>query len=315
MVINNEQKLVIIGSGPAGLTAALYAARAGLEPLVLTGPSRGGQLLKTSSVNNWPGLLDIPGPALIHTLQEHALMYPCTIREKAIASVSLHESLKRLTLQSGEVLTTRALIIACGTTARRLTCLDAEKYYNHGISNNLPTTLPESERPWVILGGGNSAIGFAYELLERGCMVTIIHEKESLTGSDPRRLMVSAHPNVTFLFQHTITAVDGQNGWLTAIRAHDLCSGQDFWLETQRLIVATGAMPNSHLFASDLALLPSGHIAVTPGTTETSVAGVFAAGDVCDNRYRHAITSAGQGAMAALDAERFLNGKVVVRFF
>ena len=303
-----------MGSGPAGLTALLFAARAQLQPLLITGSSVGGQLTRTSVVKNWPGISSIDGTELTDSLFQHAQEYPCQWIEEKVSSVSLTPQTKTIALADGSVHEAAALIIACGTTPRTLQCPGATEQWERGIFTTPQTHFTSTkEKPLLIVGGGNSAIGFADELLRKGHFIVIAQNGATLTATDPRRTGVMQAAVIRY---HTLVeAVHTYDAELSYVTLYNTAHQTRENLAVSAILVATGAEPNTSLFRGQLALEQSGHIKVEAGTTHTSMPGVFAAGDVADSRYRHAITSSGQGAMAALDAERYLNGRVVVRFF
>lgn len=306
--------VIIIGSGPAGLTAALFTARADLSTLVISGTTAGGQLLRTSHVSNWPGILDISGPQLIESLHVHAENQGALISNDTVTAVSLTESEKKITLASGTILTANALIIACGGTPKRLNCPGENELWQNGVYTQLPPDLRcYIKKTVAIVGGGNSAIHFASRLLAGDAEVVIIQHLDHLTANDPLLHDIIKDPRLTVLYGTTVRRLEEHE---RGIRAELFNATTDITiaLTCSALFLALGSGPNTELFKPFLALKKSGHIAVTPGTSMTSVPGVFAAGDVCDDRYRHAITSSAQGCMAALDAERFLNGSVTIRF-
>ncbi|MDQ5890251.1 MAG: thioredoxin reductase [Candidatus Dependentiae bacterium] len=305
-----------MGSGPAGLSAALYAARAGLHPLIITGVPFGGQLLRTQSIKNWPGIPEISGPDLINNLHAHVAHYPSDFLIDEVINVSLSSEEKKLTLASGTILTTQALIIACGGKPKKLTCPGAENYANRGIYSEVPQDATAyTQKKVVVVGGGNSAITFAAHLLKIGAHVTIIQSLDSLTATDPLTHTVRTHPHATILCHRSVHMVAGTIANVTEITVQHIGTQEYTTLPTEAIFVAIGSGPNTELFKGQLDINTHNRLVIQPGTSLTSMPGIFAAGDICDSRYRHAITSAGQGCMAALDAELYLNGKVVVRFY
>lgn len=308
-----HHKIIIIGSGPAGLSAALFAARAQLSPLVITGPALGGQLLRTNAVRNWPGIPLITGPLLMQELTKHATDAGAQVSSGVVSHVSLTEKTKNITLAGGTALSADAVIIACGTTPRMLHCPGEQKYWNTGVYTKLPDDLScYAGMPVHVIGGGNSAIHFASRLLAAQASVTIIQEGPQLTATDPLTENSINNPAVTILYNHTVLHLSEAEPNITTITfgTHQAQCTQ----KTSGVFLALGNRPNTQLFENQLDITPTGHIVVQAGTTLTSIPGVFAAGDVTDSRYRHAITSSAQGCMAALDAERYLQGKVVIRF-
>jgi len=313
--MHEHHRLIIIGSGPAGMSAALFAARAQCKPLVISGTALGGQLLRTNAVRNWPGIPLIEGPTLMRDLQEHAITQGAHIISDTVAQVSLTQTEKIITLTSGKRLSCDALIIACGTAPRKLYCPGELLYWNTGVYTALPKNLAlYAGKPVHIIGGGNSAIHFASQLLAHNALVTLMQAGPVLTATDPATQQVTSHQNTHVLYNQTVLSLSGIDTTLTTITAANSLEQTTHSYATTAVFLALGGAPNTELFREQLALSDSGHIVVEPGTTLTSLPGVFAAGDVADSRYRHAITSAGQGCMAALDAERYLNGKVVIRY-
>jgi thioredoxin reductase (NADPH) len=312
--MHKDHQIIIIGSGPAGLSAAVFAARAQFNPLVITGSAIGGQLLRTNSVRNWPGIELIEGPQLMRDLETHARNAGAHLLPDIITHASLATSHKIITVSSGAQFAADAVIIACGTAPRRLNCLGETTYWNNGVFTSLPENLASYAGKQVhIIGGGNSAIHFASRLLPHVSTITIVQAAATLTATDTATTSIINDARVTIQYEHTVRELSGTASQLLTITlAHQ--TGAVTTAHTDGVFLALGGAPNTALFKNDLALTPSGHIVVEPGTTLTSIPGVFAAGDVADSRYRHAITSAGQGCMAALDAERYINGKVVIRF-
>jgi thioredoxin reductase (NADPH) len=308
-----KHRIIIIGSGPAGLSAALFAARAGLTPLVISGSILGGQLMRTNAVRNWPGVALVEGPTLMHDLQQHATQNGAHIISDTVTHVSLTGKNKLITVSDGTTFHADAIIIACGTTPRRLYCPGEDAYWQTGVYTKLPAELSVyTQKPVHIIGGGNSAIHFASRLLAHNVSVTLVQDGPQLTATDPLTQTIINHPRLQILYNHTVTQLTGTNDCLAAIilNTQENC----FTQPTTAVFLALGNTPSTRLFQDQLELSNTGHISIQPGTTLTSIEGVFAAGDVADARYRHAITSAAQGCMAALDAELYLQGKVIIRF-
>lgn len=311
--MQSHHAIIIIGSGPAGLSAALFAARAQFSPLVISGHALGGQLLRTNAVRNWPGIPLIAGPLLMQELTRHATDNGAHIISQVVLEASLTGKTKYITLVDGTVFTSDVVIIACGTIPRMLQCPGEQTYWNKGVFTKLPEDLSGyANKPVHIIGGGNSAIHFASRLLAAQAHVTLVQEGPQLTATDPLTETIIKNPAVTILYDHTVIYLNESEKHLSTVtlRSHQAQSIQ----QTSAIFLALGNRPNTQLFENQIETTSTGHIFVQPGTTLTSIPGVFAAGDVADSRYRHAITSSAQGCMAALDAEKYLQGKIIIRF-
>lgn len=308
-----HHRLVIIGSGPAGYTAALYAARAQLTPLVIAGTQPGGQLMGTNSVENWPGVKSIKGPELMHQIAEHAQSCGAQIVEKNVTAVDISTKPFTLTLNDNSTITSDSIIVACGATHRRLHCPGESEYWGKGVSVCATCDAPlYKDRRVVIVGGGNSAITYANQLARHGARITIMHILEQLTATDPTMEHVLNNPAIDIVYQHTVTQIHGDTKRVTGVTITSQKTGDNRELKTDGVFIAIGMGPNTDLFADQLERDTRGYLVCAPGTTHTSVPGIFAAGDVADSRYKQAITAAGHGCQAALDAEYFLTGKVMV---
>ena len=302
-----SRDVVIIGSGPAGLTAALYTARANLKPLVIEGLSAGGQLMMTTMVENWPGYRDgIMGPELIGELRAQALRFGAEVMVGDVKAVDLSTRPFVLTTSEGEI-TARALIVATGASARLLGLESEAKLMGHGV-----TTCATCDgyfyrgRPVAVVGGGDSAVEEALFLTKFATKVTLIHRRDKLRASKIMQDKALAHPKIEVLWNTVVEEVlDVAKGEVTGLRLRDVVSGRTSTLAVDGLFVAIGHTPNTSLFVGQLDMDENGYL-ITHKGSHTNVPGVFAAGDVQDHVYRQAITSAGTGCMAALDAQRFL---------
>jgi thioredoxin reductase (NADPH) len=300
-------KIIIIGSGPAGLSAAIHTSRTQLHPLVITGIPVGGALIRSKSVTNWPGITAIPGAELIDTMYKHAETFGTLFMHDEVTHVTLSEKTKKIILASGACITADAVIIACGGKPKNLECPGAQRYWNKGIYIGMPADNQSYiNKTIAIIGGGNSGIGIARRILAAGGKVQLIHPKTTLAANDPAVEEVKCHPGTTLLLGYTAHAVEGTEQAPTALIIQNQTTHEKITVAVDAVMVTIGSAPNTDLFIGQLTLLPSKHIAVEPGTTITSVPGVFAAGDIMDNRYRHAITSSGLGFMAGIDAENYL---------
>ncbi len=301
-----KEKLIIIGSGPAGLTAAIYAARANLAPLVIDGHEPGGQLTTTTLVENWPGEKSIDGPLLMRNIREHAAHYKTRFLSETITKVDLSQRPFVLTTDRDTTLHTDALIIATGAQPKKLGCPGESTYWGKGV-----TTCAVCDgafyrnMPVVVVGGGDTAMESASFLTNFTDDITIVHILDKLTASHAMQERVINNPNIKIIYNSTVSSIEGDGKKVTHVTVTHQQIGQPQTIKANGVFVAIGLNPNTHLFKGQLEMSPYGHITLTKHT-HTSVPGVFAAGDVVDNRYRQAITSAGNGCAATLDAERYL---------
>jgi thioredoxin reductase (NADPH) len=307
--MHNERNVIIIGSGPAGLTAALYAARANLAPLVIAGFEAGGQLMLTTMVENWPGFRDgIMGPDLMAEMRAQSLRFGAEIIEGDVTSVDL--SKRPFTLQvSGKTFTTRALILATGASAKWLELGVDRKLSGRGVSTCATCDgFFFKGRTVAVIGGGDTAIEEAIYLSKLATTVTVIHRRDALRASKVMQDKAMATPNIAFVWNTEVTDIkDLQKGEVTSLVLRNNQTGATSELAVDGVFIAIGHTPNTALFQGQLELEDNGYIRTFQGS-RTSVPGVFAAGDVQDHIYRQAVTAAGTGCMAAIDAERYLAG-------
>ena len=298
--------LVILGSGPAGLTAALYAARAKLNPLVIAGNEPGGQLTKTAIIENWPGTLSITGPELMMNMQQQAKSFGADILDTWATHVQTEKQPYQITLANGTLLQTKSIIIATGATPNKLGCPGEQDYWGKGVSTCATCDGAfYQNRPVVIVGGGNSAAENFLFLTRFTNKITVVQIEDTLTATPVLKERVLAHTQATFIYNSTVTKVIGNGTNLTNIQITNKQTGAVSTLATDGLFLTIGNRPNSTLFTGKLACSGYGHILVQD-QVKTSLPGIFAAGDVQDPYYRQAIVSAGFGCMAALQAERYL---------
>lgn len=307
-------KLLILGSGPAGYTAAVYAARANLKPVLITGMQAGGQLTTTTDVDNWPGDVEgLQGPALMERMQKHAQRFETEIIFDHINKADLSQRPFRLTGDSGTY-TCDALIIATGASAQYLGLPSEEEFKGKGVSACATCDgFFYRKQKVAVIGGGNTAVEEALYLSNIAAEVILVHRRDKLRAEkilQDKLFEKERNGNVKILWNHTLEEVLGDNTGVTGMRVKSTLDGTTQDLDLSGVFIAIGHKPNTELFEGQLEM-KDGYIIVRSGlegnATATSVPGVFAAGDVCDHVYRQAITSAGMGCMAALDAERFLD--------
>src|SRR6185436_10389935 len=304
-----SSRLIVLGSGPAGYTAAIYAARAGLNPIVVQGIQPGGQLTTTTDVENYPGFRDvIQGPWLMREMQAQAEHVGTRMMWDTILEVSLDGSPFRAVGDSGDIYEGDALVIATGAQARWLSVPGEKEFSGKGVSACATCDgFFYRGKKVVVIGGGNTAVEEALYLTNHSSDVTLIHRRDSLRAEKILQDRLFAHPNVKVLWNQKVESFTGEAGkGLTGIKLVDTVSNAESVLETDGAFVAIGHAPATELFKGRLELDESGYIIVQPGTPKTAIPGVFACGDVMDQTYRQAVTAAGTGCMAALDAGRFL---------
>ena len=305
-------KLLIIGSGPAGYTAAVYAARAMLAPVLVQGIQPGGQLTITTEVENWPGDSMVMGPDLMLRMEEHARAMGTEIVSDHITALDLAQRPFVATGDSGMVYTADALILATGAQARWLGLPSEEAFKGFGVSACATCDgFFYRGREVVVVGGGNTAVEEALFLTNFAEKVTLIHRRDSLRAERIMQDRLFRHPKVAVLWDHVLDEVVGETDprGVTAVRAKHVATGAVTEIPCAGVFVAIGHDPASALVADQLRMREGGYVWVEPGTTRTSVPGVFAAGDLTDDHYRQAVTSAGMGCMAALEAEHFLSSQ------
>ena len=307
-------RLLILGSGPAGYTAAVYAARANLQPVLITGLEVGGQMTTTTDVDNWPGdVSDLQGPALMERMRKHAERFDTEIIFDTITQADLDSKPFRLTGDNG-IYTCDALIIATGASARYLGLDSEEAFKGRGVSACATCDgFFYRDQPVAVIGGGNTAVEEALYLSNIAAHVTVVHRRDQFRAEKilaKQLIEKSDHDNVSIAWDHVLDEVLGDASGVTGARIRHASGGGTRDLDVKGVFIAIGHTPNTQLFEGQLEM-KGGYIRVLSGidgnATATSIEGVFAAGDVADHVYRQAVTSAGSGCMAALDAEKYLD--------
>ncbi len=302
------EQLIVIGSGPAGLTAAVYAARAELSPVVIEGAGAGGQLMLTTDVENYPGFPDgIMGPELMESFRKQALRFGTRIVTSDVSKVDFSSHPFRIWVGDQEH-TAEAVIVATGASARWLGVPGEDKLRGHGVSACATCDgFFFKEREIVVVGGGDSAMEEALFLTKFASKVTIVHRRDEFRASKIMATRVLEHPKVAVRWNAEVVEILGDSA-VTGVRVRDVVTGDTEDLDVQGVFMAIGHDPNTELFAGQLDLDEKGYLK-TFGNTATSVDGVFGAGDVVDFTYRQAVTAAGMGCQAALDAARWLESR------
>ncbi|MGN0921917.1 MAG: thioredoxin-disulfide reductase [Cellvibrio sp.] len=308
-----HHRLIILGSGPAGYTAAIYAARANLKPVVITGMQQGGQLTTTTEVENWPGgSHDLQGPDLMMQMQAHAERFDTQIIFDHIEQAVLTE--RPFKLIGSQTYTCDALIIATGASAQYLGLPSEEAFAGRGVSACATCDgFFYRDQTVCVVGGGNTAVEEALYLSNIAKEVILIHRRDKLKSEkilQDKIMAKAANGNIKLLWNHQLDEVLGDNSGVTGVRVKDVNTGAAQNIDLQGVFIAIGHKPNTDIFAGQLEM-NNGYIKVKSGSegnaTATSIEGVYAAGDVADQVYRQAITSSGAGCMAALDAEKYLD--------
>jgi thioredoxin reductase (NADPH) len=304
---NNVRDLIIIGGGPAGYTAALYAARANLNPLVIEGVTFGGQLMITSDVENYPGYPEgILGPEMMQDFRRQAERFGAEFLTDDVTAVDFSERPFRVEVD-GDAYYARAVIVATGASARQLGLESERSLQGRGVSYCAVCDAAFfRSKNVVVVGGGDSAMEEAIFLTKFADHVTVVHRRDDFRASPIMLDRARANPKIDFVTNAVVDEVVGEEGKVSAVKIRDVQTGETTEVPADGLFVAVGHDPNTKLFLDQLDHDRAGYLVTQPGSTATNITGVFAAGDVVDHTYRQAVTAAGSGAMAALDAERLL---------
>ncbi len=302
---NTINEVAIIGSGPAGLTAAVYTSRAFLKPILFEGSAPGGQLMGTTAVENWPGEKSILGPRLMMNMKEHAQHFGTQIISESITSVDFSTHPFTLTTNKEKQFKARSVIIATGASPNHLGCPGEQEYWGKGVTVcAVCDGAFYPDKKVVIVGGGDTAMEDASFMTKYTNDITIVHILDSLTASPAMQKRVLDNPNIKVIYSYTVTEIKGDGSHVTAVEITDQKTKEKKIIPADVLFLAIGQKPNTQIFKGQLKLDKMGYI-VKDGC-KTSVEGVFVAGDVADFKYRQAIVSAGSGCMAALEAQRYL---------
>ena len=306
---HRHTKTLIVGSGPAGYTAGVYAARAMLNPVLIQGIEPGGQLTTTTEVENWPGDTEVQGPELMVRMEAHARAMGCEIVSDIVTSLDLSRRPFTAQTDSGTVWTADAIILATGARAKWLGLPSEEKFKGFGVSACATCDgFFYRGQEIVVVGGGNTAVEEALFLTNFASKVTLVHRRDTLRAERILQDRLFRNPKIETLWFHEVDEVVGSESPLgvEAVRVRHVQTGAITEIPAKGLFIAIGHAPASELVKDVLETHHGGYVVVEPGSTRTSIPGVFAAGDLTDHVYRQAVTSAGMGCMAALDAEKFL---------
>lgn len=308
--MQNIENIVILGTGPAGLTAAVYAARANLNPLCVEGTQPGGQLTITSEVENYPGFpTGIMGPELMDGFRKQAERFGTRFEVGDVEKVDLKSKPLTLTLANGKTIQTKTLVIATGASAKWLGIPTERKLMGRGVSSCATCDgFFFRGQDIVVVGGGDTAMEEANFLTRFAKSITVIHRRDSLRASKVMQDRALKNPKISFIWDSEITEILGDQE-VTGVKVRNLKTNAMSQLDVKGVFVAIGHQPNTKLFKGQLNMTDAEYLEVVPGSTRTNIPGVFAAGDVADHVYRQAVTAAGTGCMASIDAERYLESE------
>ncbi|MBT4595263.1 thioredoxin-disulfide reductase [bacterium] len=298
--------LLIIGAGPAGLTAAIYAGRAGLAPIVVEGKLPGGQITTTTKIENWPGEPSVYGFDLMRKVREHADKCDAKLETGFVKKIDLSSRPFKVELDSGKTFEAKSIIVASGANPRKLDCPGEDEFWGKGVSTCATCDAPfYRNKEVIVVGGGNTGVTEAEHLVKHVKKVSLIHRGEKLSATDPIKEKVLANPNITVLYNSIVSEIIGENGKVSGVKIKNSSTNEESNLNVEGVFVSIGYDPNTSIFKGQLELGPRGHI-VLKNKAETNVTGVFAAGDVAEEKHCQAIVAAGDGCRAALDAISFL---------
>ncbi|MFQ3545606.1 thioredoxin-disulfide reductase [Halobacillus rhizosphaerae] len=308
------EKVVILGTGPAGLTAAIYLARANMEPLVIEGPEPGGQLTLTTEVENFPGFSDgIMGPELMDNMRKQAERFGATFKRGWVTDAAVDERPFTLSIDGIGEVTTQSLIISTGASAKLLEIPGEKENIGKGVSTCATCDgFFFRDKKVIIVGGGDSAMEEANFLTKFASEVQIVHRRNELRASKIMQDRAKNNEKITWALNQTPVEMVSDGMKIAGLKVKDNDTGKEEILDTDGIFVAIGHNPNTEFLKGKLNMDEKGYLLVEPGTTNTNIQGVFACGDVQDQKYRQAITAAGTGCMAAMDAEKYIEGETIM---
>lgn len=308
------EKVVILGTGPAGLTAAIYLARANMNPLVIEGAEPGGQLILTTEVENYPGYTDgILGPELMGNMRKQAERFGAQFRRGWVTGIDLRKRPFKITLQKGDELTAEAVIISTGASAKMLDIPGETENLGKGVSTCATCDgFFFRNKKIIVVGGGDSAMEEASYLTRFASEVVVVHRRSELRASKIMQERARQNPKITWALDRIPLRVVTKDDKVSGLKVRNNETAEEEVIQADGIFIAIGHLPNSSFLNGQIETDAIGYIKVNPGTTETNIPGVLACGDVQDSKYRQAVTAAGTGCMAALDAERFLEGQEIV---
>jgi thioredoxin reductase (NADPH) len=307
---SSTENVLIIGTGPAGLTAAIYAARANLNPIVVEGEQPGGQLTITSDVENYPGFPDgVMGPDLMTNFRKQAERFGTRFKTGRVVRIDPSQKPYVAHLENGETIAAQSIIVSTGATAKWLGIETEKKYYGKGVSACATCDgFFFRNQDIAVVGGGDTAMEEATFLTRFARSVTVIHRRDTLRASKIMQEKAQKNPKIKFIWNSAIEEIQGEKA-VESVRLKNFQTGEVSELKVTGVFVAIGHEPNTKPFRDILKTDANGYLLVSPGTTKTNIPGIFAAGDVSDHVYRQAVSAAGMGCMAALDAERYLDSE------
>lgn len=306
-------KVVVLGTGPAGLTAAIYLARANMNPLVIEGAEPGGQLTLTTEVENYPGFADgIMGPELMDSMRAQAKRFGAEFKRGWVTEANLSEKPIKITVQGEGEIETQALIISTGATAKMLGIPGEKDNIGKGVSTCATCDgFFFRNKKLVVIGGGDSAMEEASFLTKFASEVVVVHRRNELRASKIMQDRARQNEKISWALNRTPVEVLSANNKVTGVKVKNNETGEEEMIEADGMFVAIGHLPNTGFLKGQLETDETGYLTVKPGSTETDIPGVMACGDVQDKKYRQAVTAAGSGCMAALDTERYLEGQEI----